>query len=260
MNRAFSLVELSIVLVILGLLTGGILAGKSLIRASELRSVTSDYQRYVTATHSFRDRFFGLPGDIANATSFWGELSSVAATCQNTASTSALTCDGDSDGIVEVSTSAKSREVYRYWQHLANAGLIEGTFTGTYENAATWAIAPGTNVPRSKIQNAGWGIVAIGDPNFLGWYLDMFPPSNSTHWLEFGWAPSTSNNYLYNPVLTTEEAWNIDSKIDDGMPGTGKITTFNPTRNSGCASSSTATTATYVLSNTSPRCTMMMGL
>lgn len=60
--KAFSLVELSIVLVILGLLTGGILAGQSLIRAAELRAVSTEYSRYITATQSFRDKYFAVPG------------------------------------------------------------------------------------------------------------------------------------------------------------------------------------------------------
>ena len=59
----FSLVELSIVLVILGLLTGGILAGQSLIRAAELRSISTDYSRYIAAVQAFRDKYFALPGD-----------------------------------------------------------------------------------------------------------------------------------------------------------------------------------------------------
>ena len=71
MQRAFSLVELSIVLVILGLLTGGILAGQSLIRAAELRSVTNEFQRYIVATQSFRDKYFAAPGDITDAHRFW---------------------------------------------------------------------------------------------------------------------------------------------------------------------------------------------
>lgn len=73
-TRGFSLVELSIVLVILGLLTGGILAGQSLIRAAELRSYITDVQRYPAAVNAFKDKYFAYPGDMANATKFWGAL------------------------------------------------------------------------------------------------------------------------------------------------------------------------------------------
>ena len=72
MRSGFSLVELSIVLVILGLLTGGILAGQNLIRAAELRSVTTQFQNYHAAVMTFRDKYFALPGDMANAEDFWG--------------------------------------------------------------------------------------------------------------------------------------------------------------------------------------------
>ena len=73
-KQGFSLVELSIVLVILGLLTGGILTGQSLIRAAELRSVTTEFQKYQTAMMTFRDRYMALPGDMRNATAFLGSF------------------------------------------------------------------------------------------------------------------------------------------------------------------------------------------
>ena len=72
MKKAFSLVELSIVLVILGLLVGGILTGQSLIRAAELRSVTTEFSQYQTAVMTFRDKYFAIPGDMKNARDFWG--------------------------------------------------------------------------------------------------------------------------------------------------------------------------------------------
>jgi len=60
-RHAFSLVELAIVLVILGLLVGGVLSGSSLIRASELRSISTQYTNYYTAVRSFRDKFLPCP-------------------------------------------------------------------------------------------------------------------------------------------------------------------------------------------------------
>ncbi|MFM9890490.1 MAG: type II secretion system protein, partial [Rickettsiales bacterium] len=88
LRYGFSLVELSIVLVILGLLTGGILSGQSLIRAAELRSVSTEYNRYVTAVQTFRDKYFALPGDMTNAQSFWGS----SANCPGTSA------QGNTDG------------------------------------------------------------------------------------------------------------------------------------------------------------------
>src|SRR6187399_2125428 len=96
--RGFSLVELSIVLVILGLLTGGILAGQSLIRAAELRAVSTEYSKFVTAGRSFRDKYFALPGDMANATSFWGTAVTCPGKVTADARTDARTCNGDGTG------------------------------------------------------------------------------------------------------------------------------------------------------------------
>ena len=92
MRLAFSLVELSIVLVILGLLTGGILTGQSLIRAAEMRSIVTELQRYQTAARSFQDKYFALPGDMRNATDFWGAPGNNLANCPATAGTGTQTC------------------------------------------------------------------------------------------------------------------------------------------------------------------------
>jgi len=214
LQRAFSLVELSIVLVILGLLTGGILAGQSLIRAAELRSVTTEYDRYKTVISTFRDKYFALPGDMKNATAFWTKT----ATCPGTSttpSTDAATCNGDGDG--EISNSANNghltHEQFRFWQHLANAGLIEGTFSGVTRNGAYNSLASqiGLNVPGSKLANGAW-------------YVDNYAyPTMGNRFRMAAINPSSTpvTNYVENPLLKPEEAWNIDTKIDDGQPTTG---------------------------------------
>ena len=93
-NKGFTLVELSIVLVILGLLVGGVLSGQSLIRAAELRSITAQQQRFVTSINAFRDKYFALPGDMTNAQSFWGVANATPSTCYSTAGTGTQTCNG----------------------------------------------------------------------------------------------------------------------------------------------------------------------
>lgn len=123
-KAAFSLVELSIVLVILGMLVGGVLAGQSLIRASELRSITSDIHKMQSARIAFRDKYFSLPGDMPNAISFWGRQagnagdgvdSTCAALTYATPSTDSRTCNGNGDGFIGTSGSGMEFESIRYW-------------------------------------------------------------------------------------------------------------------------------------------------
>lgn len=228
-RSAFSLVELSIVLVILGLLVGGILGGKSLIRASELRTVGVEHQKYFSAVQAFRDKYFGLPGDINNATQIWG-TAAVGMACMFTAGTGTQTCDGDANGRIDVS-SATSMEMFRAWQQLANAGMIEGQYNGIGE-------APRPKVTTST--NAWWILYYQGTMSGNGFYFD-----------------GAYNNSLVLPqLLLPEEAWNIDTKLDDGKPATGKIAVYStptiPTCTDGA--NSAALTANYLLTGTSKTC------
>jgi hypothetical protein len=58
----------------------------------------------------------------------------------------------------------------------------------------------------------------------------------------------------YEPVIRTEEAWNIDTKIDDGHPAYGRLVVPNATEQPNCASSDTAASASYVLTDSRIRC------
>ncbi len=193
-NYGFSLLELSIVLVIIGLIAGGIVAGSSMIRAAELRSVITDIQRYKTSIYTFRDKYFALPGDMRNAYDFWG----VEAGCTDTDSnTNIAGCNGNGDSHV---SSVSNAESARFWQHLALANLVEGSYSGIWGS--------GDYLASAKIDNALW--------TAKSWtYL-------TTH----GWVGTGGSQGLelsLSTSLTAEEMWNIDKKIDDGRAPSGKI-------------------------------------
>src|ERR1700753_1576823 len=67
MRQGFTLIELSIVLVIIGLIVGGILVGQDLIKAAEVRAQISQIEKFNTAVNTFRGKFGALPGDLPPA-------------------------------------------------------------------------------------------------------------------------------------------------------------------------------------------------
>lgn len=260
-QSAFSLVELSIVLVILGLLTGGILAGQSLIRAAELRAVSTEYQRYMTAAATFRDKYFALPGDFRDATRFWGFAGTTAAPgCVSqsgiTTVTNPGTCDGNGNGNIGGGAAGGTGEAFQMWRHMALAGLIEGDYTGLHGATVADEHDRGINCPAAKMSNGLWG---------MWWTTDIFAGSGYDYAIN-----GAGNTFLfggemaaYHPntsILRPEEAWNIDTKMDDGKPATGRVIGRN--WNNACAAADSGTTAndnfnaSYRLSDTSLRCTL----
>lgn len=221
LQSGFSLVELSIVLVILGLLTGGILAGQSLIRAAQLRAVTTEYNRWVAATHTFRDKYFALPGDFRDGTRFWGRHRNTGDCVANAGAAVATpgTCDGDGDGLIDIPTAAwnpnVSGENFQYWRQLQLAGLIEGDITG-YSSPTGMTSGGLDTAPQSKLTSAQWWF--LGDST---WYGAGNYPSQVVGKNAYFLARYTSGSM--NGVLDQDEMWNIDRKIDDGIPTSGKI-------------------------------------
>lgn len=200
LQSGFSLVELSIVLVILGLLVGGILAGQSLIRAAELRAITTEQQRFNTAMSAFRDKYFAIPGDFRATTTGFSATTWIG--------------QGDGDAMIETTATATTNEYSLAWIHLSAAGLIEGTYT----NIADTTFTIGTHNPRSKVGGAGWNINYIGS-------IATTPTANyfeGNYGNAFLFGGGTSAT-LPTAVLKPEEAWNLDTKVDDGKPATGMV-------------------------------------
>lgn len=113
-QRGFSLVELSIVLVIIGLLVGGVMAGRHLIRSAELQSAPTTAEKFKSAITAFKDAYdYQFPGDMVNATNYW---------------TGAV--NGNGNGRIDYNGGLLGEE-HRVWQHLSMARLIEGSYPGT---------------------------------------------------------------------------------------------------------------------------------
>ncbi len=81
----FTLVEIAIVLVIIGLLLGGILKGQEMITQAKIKNIVNDFNGITVAVTSYQDRYRAIPGDDRNATVRW--------TVQNPAS-------GNGDGVI----------------------------------------------------------------------------------------------------------------------------------------------------------------
>ena len=226
-KNGFSLVELSIVLVILGLLAGGVLSGQSLIRAAELRSVTTEFERYSAAIYSFQDKYFALPGDMNNATNFWGRAEAVA-DCVSNASVAVSTngkgtCDGNGDGQVTPATGGGVYgEPFGFWKQLANAGLIEGSYNGKAGPGGRFDAQPGTNSPKSRVSNAAWESRWLSDATSADYSGD-----DAVYAMHYGniflIGAKAKDSGPAGPIFKPEEAWNIDTKIDDGKPAQGHL-------------------------------------
>ena len=151
----FTLIELSIVLVIIGLLVGGVLVGQDLIRAAELRNIVTQVEQIDTAVNTFRLKYRCLAGDCANATTFFP--------------TSANGDGGKYVGNRSSGTAAQRKEHWNFWQQLALAGLIEGTYTGDGSGGDQYRDAEiGENIPGTAITGAGIDISAQM-PTFTSW-------------------------------------------------------------------------------------------
>jgi prepilin-type N-terminal cleavage/methylation domain-containing protein len=254
--RGFTLIELSIVLVIIGLITGGVLAGRDLIRASELQSVITDFQKFETAVNTFRGKYNCLPGDCANATLFFGQTAQacVAGTGPNGVDINPGTCNGQGNGYMAYYS------FYLPWQHLALAGLIPGHYTGTGSSDATGCGGNCVSILSGPLQNSPNSRISGG--GYTMWSESYFDDSTSynavpgTDVILFG--SLRPHWYTYYPVLTSVEARQVDAKLDDGLPVSGKIrATKGEWNGSSCTTSNDDVTAQYNTASVGVQCMLV---
>ena len=115
-QKGFTLVEIAIVLVIIGLLLGGVLKGQELIENTKIKAVKTDSDGLVAAIHGYQDRFRAIPGDDAAA------VANVVGTLATTPAGGVG--DGTVDGLFNSATVTD--ESYLIFQHLRLAGFIAG--------------------------------------------------------------------------------------------------------------------------------------
>jgi prepilin-type N-terminal cleavage/methylation domain-containing protein len=218
-HAGFSLLELSIVLAIVGLLTGGVIAGQSLIRAAELRSITTELTGYVSAAKTFRDKYGALPGDMSDATSVWGDN---VTHCADAAITNGSpgTCNGDGDGLVEISGAVSTEsERFMFWNQLALANILPNSYDGIV-GASNTTEPTATNSPRGKNGSLVWTIHTQDMTGVAAADLTYYAMNYQNMFFVGGFVSGCCG---IGAFLTPSEAFSIDSKIDDGLPAKGNV-------------------------------------
>ncbi len=231
-KSGFTLIELSIVLVIIGLLVGGVLVGKDLIAAAEIRSQISQIEKYNTAVNTFKLKYGYLPGDIPDPT----------ASAFGFAARGSADGQGDGNGILQGFCCGgyklghvQSGEPQQFWVDLSVAGLIDGNFsTATpagYVAATTTDLAIISQYyPKAKIEGGLFVYVLNADNNWAASSNyryknnNFFSISRVTEMHNY----SDSNVQNYGTTgIAVNAAYNIDSKVDDGLPISGNVTTIS---------------------------------
>lgn len=237
-TQGFSLVELSVVLIILGLLAAGITAGNSLVKGSKLRAVIAEVESFRTAVNAFVVQYDELPGDITNAHDYWDDGAD--GVCGN-----ATQCNGDGDGLIEIVTNVNNNESYRAWQHLTLADLVPGNYTGIAYGTGKQADI-GVNVPASKLTGGGYTMT----------YKDLFTDGRVVgNAVSFG--AFRVNSSTWNSVISAKDAYSIDKKIDDGGLESGKVGIHRGADAGGQCFTGSAGSRVLTLSDTGIKCRML---
>ena len=181
----FTLVEIAIVLVIIGLLLGGVLKGQELINSAKVKNLANDFRSISSFVYAFQDRFRALPGDDSNVADH---------VTGGTKATTPATSLANARISGAWNSTNPTDETYLFWQHVRLAGLATGTPDTT---------KPGEYIPR----NAEGGAIGItGDPILT---------TPTTPW--------PANFYICSTGIQGRFARQIDTTMDDGNTQTGTV-------------------------------------
>lgn len=190
-QSGFTLIEIAIVLLIIGLLLGGVMKGQALINSARVRGIANDLSGIEAAWVSFRDRYRSLPGDFPRASTH----------------IVAGAVDGDANASVDSVVEAGA-----VWQHLASAGFISGNFNGA-------AIASLTDTACNEL-------TCPSNP-FNGFYKI----AKTTNGLDNN---VPSHELVTGSNIPVEVMYELDLKMDDGQPDSGRLRAFNQAPHSEC--------------------------
>jgi prepilin-type N-terminal cleavage/methylation domain-containing protein len=254
-NSGFTILEISIVLVIVGLLVAGVLGGQEIIKSMKINGTIAQMNEITAAANSFKLKYDSLPGDMPDATDYWGatdtgELnggSTFDDPCNLYNEQTKTTCNGNGSGLIG-NSSGSSSESLIFWQHLKISEIYKKS------NLPTSSVASdclgGNNYCGVKTKLNDKVIINIQyQPEFsdirdqLKKYKNMYMLAENVD--------MDSGVYFTNSITTAEDSYFIDSKIDDGMPTSGGVTTWDGSSGS-CRDSSDP--PKYDISNTSNKC------
>ncbi len=212
-TQGFTLVELAIVMIIIGILIGGVLKGQELIHNSKLKATISEMKAIQTANNGFFDIHRAIPGDMSTATTRIPNCNA-ANRCRN----------GDGNQIIGTPVAAgadfsgTAAENIQYWKHLALANLLGGV-DGSARAAAARS-SYGYSHPKASIRGGynavmTTGALFVGDYGGPGVILLLTGVPNTMN------VSSTGGAAL---ALSPLDAYYIDKVMDDGGPNTGAVT------------------------------------
>jgi prepilin-type N-terminal cleavage/methylation domain-containing protein len=245
-RHGFTLIELSIVLVIIGLVVGGVLVGNDLIKAAEIRAIISQKDKYLLAVNTFKLKYNALPGDMSvSQTSQLGFFTFTGSNAGKNDPFSAIVGYGDNNGQISmlgnVIESMCTGECGAVFPHLSQAGLVDGSYgnnpsdsiiTNTDGGLAglptsiTGFLNLSTYMPIAKNGRAYFGI-ALAPFSIYAAYRSAVAsvpiPSNKHIMYLIGPFDPMTGTQGTAPALSGIEMQQIDAKLDDGKPNTGQV-------------------------------------
>jgi prepilin-type N-terminal cleavage/methylation domain-containing protein len=214
-KEGFTLIELSIVMVIIGLIIGGILVGQELIHSAQNRAIITQINQYNSAVTTFQSKYNGLPGDFRFATDFLANNSPVNGNGDGLIGSagSSASLVGTAGGVTIAGGSVVGQEYSQFWGQLSGASLIEDSITP---------------VAYTVDQNVGYNFPYIKSSRNVGIFM-YGNVADRINYYHLGAVSLAAAGYILTTVnsFSPVDAMNIDSKMDDGLPVSGIVVARN---------------------------------